>query len=173
MFKEESVNHQMFLTKEVVSSAVNIVEGAVTKAYAHKILKRQDMCIVVLDPAVPYSPVVDFKSAVLHTERRWDSQWEHPYDQIALGKAKLTWRTGMPSDEVHRSAPHLLQPGDVLLGGSTVRDGLIVACSGVQPHYDRMIAEWVASTIIAMCIDFRLADKSDTDFFPQLENRYL
>ena len=49
--------------------------------------------------------------------------------------------------------PHLLFLGDTPYWGGVKREGIVVACSGVQPHFDRMIAGMVADGLIAMAYE--------------------
>ena len=63
--------------------------------------------------------------------------------------------------------PHLLFPGYTPYWGGVKRDGIVVACSGVQPWFDRMISGIVADTIIALAHDAYENDeerKSGVDF---------
>ena len=63
----------------------------------------------------------------------------------------MSRHTGLPSRQVQQESPHLYRHGDTKWGGSVVRNGLIVAFSGVQAVFDEMIAGWMADAIIALC----------------------
>lgn len=99
--------------------------------------------LVVLDPAhgdILFSASVD--------EDYPDSE---KYDEIAMAKAKLSWRTQMPSRRVQQEAPHLYTEGDTKWGGAVIRNGLVVSFSGVQAVFDEAIAWSVLAWIEAIC----------------------
>jgi len=112
--------------------------------------------IVVLDPTKYEYPSDELtEEDVLFTGTAWTSE-EHrgnadKYRQIALAKAKVAWRTGLPSREVQQNAPFLYMDGDTKWGGSVERNGLVVAFSGVQAVFDEWIAASMAELLIAMC----------------------
>lgn len=137
------------LTAELADKAINLVLPAIDAAYTHQVINRLHLHIVVLNPTS-----IALEGAILVERSIGDTNvWAHPYDRIARSKAMVTWRTGLPSHEVLALAPHLYVEGDVRYGGSTNLNGIVVACSGVQSHFDQMIAQWIASACYALCID--------------------
>jgi len=108
----------------------------------------------VLDPTVEYTPALDMSTAILF-EGRIDTSERRPtkYDLIASDKARVSWRTGLPSRVVQQSSPHLYVSRDTKWGGSVVREGIVVAFSGVQAVYDEWIAGMMADLLVAMCRD--------------------
>jgi hypothetical protein len=73
--------------------------------------------------------------------------WGADYRAFARAKARLCWRTGHDTREVQHRLPQLLQPGDTLLWGSAVGDGLIVAASGAHPWFDEACCGIVMSVL--------------------------
>ena len=66
-----------------------------------------------------------------------------------------------------KDAPWLIQPGDTRYAGGVIENGLVVAASGLQDHFDEMISWLVLSTIQGLCRDevSKIAD-DDPDFIP-------
>lgn len=147
------------LTRAMCERAWNVVLAAVETAAGDGVINKHAGTIVVLDPTMAYAPSVRISSVALFMEHVTAAHPEwHKYRDFAQAKAMLSWRTGRSSRDVQQNAPHLyLEPqntgdqGDVKWGGSVVRDGLIVAFSGVQPEYDEWIADTMAGLLIAMC----------------------
>ena len=114
-------------------------------------VERKHMHIVCLHPNTPYSekaglPIL-FDYSIGNRED-WE-QWEgKSYQDFAQAKARISWRTGLSSREVVMCKPHLLVKGDTILWGSVVFNGVIVAVSGVQPHFDEMFATMTAAAMI-------------------------
>lgn len=136
------------LTVDMVKQAMPIVEAAYREMLRQNMLKRPDLYMVVLDPTKPFGSTVMWKGLVLYGHEFTSShEWENPYDEFAAQKAYASLRTGMPSRIIRECAPHLLGEGNTVHGGSVVHDGLIVACSGVQPWLDEAIAG-IASAVI-------------------------
>ncbi len=70
------------------------------------------------------------------------------YQDLAECKALQLWddrNFGGPN-----SVPHLLLRGDTPYWGGVKRDGIVVACSGLASHYDRMLSSMVADACIAI-----------------------
>ncbi len=70
----------------------------------------------------------------------------YPLAKIALSKAELSHRTGLPTAKL---LPQHLLDGDTVYWGSAVLDGIVVGCSGLDPHHDEMFAYWIAAAIQA------------------------
>ena len=69
----------------------------------------------------------------------------------------MSWRHGMSTHEIQTLAPHMLVTGDTVYYGSVISNGIVVACSGVQPYFDEMISAWVLAACKALCIEGREA----------------
>ena len=76
-----------------------------------------------------------------------ESEWTANYDDIARSKAYKLWN-GM-NDGRTDIIPHLMYSGDCPFWGGVKRDGIVVACSGVEAHFDRMISGMIADMLIA------------------------
>lgn len=70
------------------------------------------------------------------------------YRGIALSKAELSVRTGLPNSKM---MPQYLLDRDTVNSGSVVLDGIVVAASGDHGYFDEMFSFWLASTIQALC----------------------
>jgi hypothetical protein len=70
------------------------------------------------------------------------------YSEIANTKARML--VGGYVDSDRKPFTHLLFPGDTHYAGAVMRDGIIVAFSGVQEYFDVMISAMIAEGIIAM-----------------------
>lgn len=114
-------------------------------------------CIVVLDPRATYRGQPTVEDVVLYTSSIHMPEPDDANDKyvrIAMAKAYVTFKHRMPSAVVQQRYPYLYEDGDTKWGGSTITPGgLIVAFSGVQAHFDEMIAEMLASIITALCRD--------------------
>ena len=74
-------------------------------------------------------------------------KWTADYREIARGKALQLWQDR--NDGRTDIVPHLLYQEEHPYWGGVKRDGIVVACSGVEPWFDRMISGMVADMIIA------------------------
>lgn len=77
------------------------------------------------------------------------ANWPYPFDEIAREKGYQLWH-GL-NDGGTDIKPHLLFPETSPFWGGVKRDGIVVACSGVEPWFDRMIAGMIADMIIGLC----------------------
>lgn len=114
--------------------------------------------VVVMDPGKCPSEC-EFEQAILHeysTPGR--DRWDADYAWYAREKARVAWRTGMPSDQVQARAPHLLRGDESMLGGAAVLDGIVVAVSGANPWYDEAFALSVAALLRAVAQERRRAE---------------
>jgi hypothetical protein len=135
--------------------AVDLALPSIRRAMRIRLFKRSDLHIVVLKPGIPYDPNLDFEKNVILYERSLGSKenWKYPYQEYARSKARLSWRTGLPSLDVVLRYPHLLQKGDVKYGGSVILKGTIVAASGVQSHFDESSSHCVAAVLNGIAIE--------------------
>lgn len=78
------------------------------------------------------------------------SPW--PNMEIALKKAELSARTGLPTGQL---PPSYILEGDTVFHGSAVLGGIVVACAGLDPRHDEMFSWWIASAVCAQAqLDF-------------------
>lgn len=151
-----------YLTKELVAEAVElaVLSTLHTGGPLQPRLERQHYHIVVLVPAMkddrasgyPDWPNYPLQAVLLYEYSQGDKRgWEHNYDDIARCKALQLW-TGR-NDGGACVVPYLLFPGDTVYWGGVKRYGIVVACSGLQPWFDRLIAGIVADTFIALALD--------------------
>jgi hypothetical protein len=146
------------LTRQVCERAWEVVSLAVDCASDVGIVNKMAGTIVVLDPTMPYNPSTKISSVAIFMEHLSPTYPDmQKYSEYAQAKAMLSWRTGYSSRYIQQDAPHLYkapfngEPGDIKWGGSVVRDGLVVAFSGVQPEFDEWIADTMAGLLIALC----------------------
>lgn len=149
-----------FLTKRVAKQAVKSVLNTVFESPIGDLLKRQDLHIVVLVPAMkndwtsafPQWPNFELEPAVLYQKSVGKrKKWEYPFDDIARCKALQLWHGR--NDDRTDIMPHLLFSGDVPYWGGVKRHGIVVTCSGVQPWFDKMISGMIADMIIGLTYD--------------------
>ena len=142
------------LTPEMCHKAWYTIEVAVDAAADDGMINKFAGTIVVLDPT---SGGNADSSVLFKKTLSRDHENAAKYEEFALAKARLSHRTGRSSRDIQVNAPHLFKEpyshevGDLKWGGSVVREGLIVAFSGVEAVFDEMIAGWMADALIAMC----------------------
>lgn len=165
-----------YITKEVCQQAVEaalsltMVKGGVL----YNKLKRHQCHIVVLVPAMADARADDYpdwpdyptRAELIYEQSVGkDRGWGHKYDSIARCKALQLW-TGRNDDRTG-PIPHLLFSGDTQYWGGVFRRGFVVTCSGVQPHFDKMISGVTSDGIVALAYDAFVKDpevQSGADF---------
>lgn len=160
-----------YITKEIAATAV---ATAVRSVLGSGLTKRQDIHVVVMVPAMKddrpdYTDYPDYSiyAEVIHEESFGNvGKWEHPYNDIARCKALQLWQGR--NDGRAGNIPHLLFPGDTPFWGGVYREDIVVACSGVQPYFDRLISGITADWIIALAQHAYENDKEriGKDFLP-------
>ncbi len=159
-----------FLTRKIATGAVRQVFGLIRSGQGiFARLKRQQMHAVILVPVMRMGqyPKYQIEPLLLHEMSMGDpGGWEHRYDEIARCKALQLW-SGR-NDGGFSNQPHLLFAGDTPYWGGVKRDGIVVACSGVQPYFDRMCAGMIADMAIACAHDeyedWRKGQSAELDF---------
>lgn len=155
----------LYLTEEIAQKAVEVVLRAVfdVASPVSGVLKRNDLHVVVVVPGIQSLGATDWtetevRPLVLYEKSEGKvAEWASRYDQIARAKAEQLW-FGRNDGEAG-IIPHLLFAGDTCYWGGVKRNGIVVACSGVQPWFDRMIASMVADVIIALAHNAYEQDK--------------
>lgn len=162
-----------YLTKEIAEIAVLAAIDVAFQSPLGSYLKRAECHIVVLVPAMkddadrdyPEWPNYPTQAFPLYEESFRKERWEHPYDNIARCKALQLWTDR--NDDRTTPIPHLLFPGDTPYWGGVKRRGFVVACSGVQPWFDKMISGITSDVMVALAHDAYKNDeerKSGVDF---------
>ena len=143
-----------YLTKKMAQEAVKLAVNTVLGTLP---VKRQHCHVVVLVPALTVSKVMPYPKnygleyELLHEESFKDgTDWAHDYEEIAQCKAiQLIHARNLGGSQL-ATPVHLLYPGDTPFWGGDVIEDIVVTCSGVQPHFDKLISRIAASTMIAM-----------------------
>lgn len=130
------------ITPEICATAWSVIEPAIARAAELGVTNRPAGNLVVLDPAATEFTILFTAAAAGGNPRTLE---------FATAKAKLVLRTGVDTSTLRNVAPHRYQPDDIKFPGGVIREGLIVAYSGVQGELDEMIAEWFASTVRGIC----------------------
>lgn len=152
-----------FLTKEVVSSAAHTAIRSVNElvfSSAPVKIEIETCCVVVLVPAMGDDRVMEYADWPNHPIQPHSIEYCYNrnvgkaapelarYQSIAQCKALQLWHGR--NDGGTDTQPHLLFRGDTPYWGGVRRDGIAVACSGLEPHFDRMIAGMTADICIAL-----------------------
>lgn len=134
-----------FLTENIARQAVETALVATRHGALLQQLKRQAFHVVILVPSGRENPLAP---RTLYEHSLNGPAWTADYQNIARSKADQLWfgRQDGGTDML----PHLLFDGDCVYSGGVKREGIVVACSGVQPYFDRLIAGMVADTCIAL-----------------------
>lgn len=156
-----------FLTAKTAATVVDMVMQMLDREPIHSLLNIHEggggdiqLYIVILVPSVedareadyPNYPDYPIKPFVLYEYSKGDViNWPHKFDDIAHCKAQQLWR-GQNTDGNTSSMPWLLFPDDTPWWGGVKRHGIVVACSGVQPHFDQMISGMIADGLKAFGI---------------------
>jgi hypothetical protein len=142
-----------FLNNATANLAINLITEAIQHPMIQVDLRRNAFHIVVLVPKMEiglgshqmYSTQPHTLAEYSHNKNLWPQSAN--YDKIAHCKALQLWYGN--ADGGTDTKPHLLFSGDTPFWGGVKRDGIVVACSGVQPYFDRMISGMVADICIA------------------------
>ena len=136
------------LNENLCQLAWELVKPLVIKAAGNSIIKRRAGTIVVCRPG--QSPGDQLEVLFM---AQVDSNYPDAaeYSEIALAKARVSLRTGLPSRTVQQDAPHLYESGMTKWGGSVIENGLIVAFSGVEAIFDEAIASTMLRWVVTLC----------------------
>ncbi len=139
------------IDRDTAARAIEMSLPLIEAAMQHKEVGESGfLYIVVMDPArTPANS--SFEEAILHEHAVGDREkWDADYAGFARAKARVAWRTGLDSHLVQELRPQLLAPGDTVLWGSIVLDGIVVGVSGANPWYDEAFAGTVAMCLRAL-----------------------
>ena len=132
--------------KSLAEEALDLVMPSIETLLVEK-AKRTHVHIVIMDPRKkPWE--CEFTDAIWYERSITnDEPWERDYTAFARAKANQAWREGQHGIVVTALAPATLRHGDTVYDGSFCYNGVIVACSGVEPYFDMLISAWVALAI--------------------------
>lgn len=155
------------IDRHIAQQAVHMSLPLIQEAMQRKEVGESGfLYLVILDP-VRMPGEWAFEEAVLYEHAVGDvSKWDADYAGFARAKARVAWRTGQDGHHVQELRPHMLVPGDTVLWGSVVLDGLVVSCSGAQPWYDEAFAGTVAMCLRAMAKEKMAAVRGKDLFLP-------
>ena len=152
--------------EQLAREAIELVMPAIIQLIATGRAKREHLHIIVLDPrATP----ADYESPQILCERSVGKQgeWAHDYRKIAVAKATQAWRDGRANINTQMLGPATLRKGDTVYYGSFEYQGVIVACSGIQPWFDMLVSGWIAIAFQQLAQDHiqKIKEKNpDLDF---------
>lgn len=132
------------ITSQTCATAWEILTPAIEKAAEREVTDGLRGTIIVIDPASATNEIL-FTGHVGEPDPQFLTN--------VIGKVKVTLRTGLDSSRVRQDFPHLYVDGDIKYPGAILRDGLVVAFSGVQGEFDEMICEWMVSALRAISRD--------------------
>jgi len=148
------------LTREICAQAWEIVDAGLAAAAKQGLAAGYQGNLVVLDP-------VARDGSILFTAHAGDAN-DHTLE-YAMGKARLALRTGRDTSTLREGYAHLYAPDDIKYPGGIVRDGMVVAFSGIQGELDDMISEWFVATVRGICrLGFNGPDGGDAQPTPYL-----
>ena len=162
-----------YLTQELAEKSALIahqtVFGRGMDSRTYIPVKRTAYHLVILVPAMedtraqdyPDWPNYPLQPRSLYETSCRDSEWSGPYEEIARCKALQLW-TDRADGSAHVT-PHLLFSGDTPFWGGVKREGIVVACSGVQPEFDRLMASITTDTLIALALHAWKNDESSRE----------
>ena len=154
-----------FVTTTLLDQIFNAVKELWTQKYITSVPGRLAAVIIVLDPAHPveesHEPI-ELWSGILGEDdcSKWPE--DRPWHNFAFAKARAAWRTKMSNHQM-LSIPEMIQVGDFKYqGGIYVRNGLVVATSGLKTaDEDVEVSDQFARMItVEVC---KLAEASSRD----------
>ncbi|MFH0905677.1 MAG: hypothetical protein V1826_03100 [bacterium] len=142
------------LTQERAELAVELAMSIFFQLQNRTIIKDEDLHITILDPAYK-GDFDEFGRGIILFERSIgdQSKWTYNYKEIARRKAKMTYEHKLPGQVIVEQMPYLLERDDTKYWGSAYLNGIVVAVSGLDQHFDQMMAEIIASLCKGLCLD--------------------
>lgn len=133
----------------LVARTFELARPLLAEAIARLAPERSGVAIVVAPgrDLSPIGPAGSFREMCYLVTQIGDLERSpYPNVEIALSKAHISARTGRPTADL---PPQYLREGDTPYWGSAVLNGIVVACAGLEPRHDEMIAYWLAAAIQA------------------------
>ena len=146
-----------FLSREVAQRAVDIALKATIYGPELKDMLSRQMChVVVVVPSIVDGSSIDFTrmEAELRPHCLYErsvgnpNEWPQDFANNARSKAVQLWQDR--NDDRTDVIPHLLFSGERAFWGGVKRRGIVVACSGVQAYFDKLIAGMTADLCTAL-----------------------
>ncbi|MDB5194093.1 MAG: hypothetical protein JWN50_107 [Parcubacteria group bacterium] len=152
---DQEIATPKFLSPGTAREIVSLVLGMCFDTIMEPQFKRKQCHITILVPDRDGNPHMLCEYSLN------EELWEWSYRLIARSKAKQLWEDR--NDGGTDIVPHLLFNGDTPYWGGVKRQGIVVACSGVQPWFDKMISGIIADMLIAMAYEAwdKSKDKKD------------
>jgi len=164
MFQE--IINLAFLTEKVAKEAILHAEKIIY-SMKKKLPNPIGAHIVILVPCLNIAQDGDRKSDEIsillsndqiepHEVYSYDignkKKWKHNFRAIAMSKARQLWH-GL-NDGRTDCMPHLIFPGETPFWGGVKKDGIVVACSGFAPYFDKLFSSIIADICIALAYDY-------------------
>lgn len=146
-----------FLTPAIAQVAVkNAFEILFNGVGIADLVSRNIGHVIVIVPAMKDERAEDYPSYpdypihpyILYEESFHKSVWPYEFDNIARCKGLQLWHER--NDDRTDCIPHLLFPGDTPFWGGVYRHGIVVAFSGTQPYFDKMVSGMVADLCVGL-----------------------
>ena len=145
-----------FVTEGLVLRAISLIKPTIRSILGSDLVeRRRNIHIVVIEPGGQ-----KFEQTIADDPKE---EWKYPYDEIARRKARLCQESGKPSGHVLYRTPWLFKEGDARYAGGVVEDGLVVAISGLQSHFDEMLSWMIFNAIAGLCMDKVAQMQKDPD----------
>lgn len=148
-----------FITLEIITRAIEDAQACIDVHKIPSASDRQNFHIVILGPKLVstgrgYPNDVYLEPHLYHEESFGDVEdWRFDFRAIARCKALQLWDGTNPGGSQLNPPAHLLFSGDTPFYGGDKMEGLVCACSGLPPYYDKLVARVVLSSIIAQVHD--------------------
>jgi hypothetical protein len=139
--------------QQLAKDAILLVAPAIENLFK---TGKRDLChIVVMNPEyMPWEK--DFEEAILLEYSFGDrSSWDLDFVGMAKAKAFQSWRHRIPNSVLQHTHPASLREDDLKFYGSFVYGDIVVACSGLEQHFDVLISSWVAIAMEQLAIHQR------------------
>lgn len=138
------------------STAMLCVQRAVKLVFDNFEPKRKHCHVVILAPQLvretggnyPWSYATQPFTLCESSEGK--GNWEHKYDEIAQCKALQLWQGRNTGGAMLQTPATLMFPGDTVYWGGDIMEGVVGACSGIEPHFDQLIARVSLAQIVAL-----------------------
>lgn len=165
-------NKQVLLTPKFlpVKAVKKLVPKIVTFVLENFPVKRQACHVVILVPSMIDGRVDNYAEwpnyvitpYVLYQESFGnENDWPYRFDEISQCRVLQLWQDR--NDGGSGVIPHLLFPGDTPRWGGVKREGIAVACAGIEPAFCRMTSGMIADALIA-CAHENMAKSEDISF---------
>jgi len=143
----------MFFEKRMAAHAIELLKPTIGEML--DVHNKEGLHIVIIAGKRPD----DTQNEEVSYPVVYDDCLRHPVQQcrhLAMGKARVSWRTSAPSDIISSRYPELIQKGDSLYTGGIAEsvDNFCVAVgvSGLKDYHDEALAKSILAFIKAEMI---------------------